>query len=112
MSKIPNWTRKNSGFATWIHDVTGDEISIGPAQRTEFRKDGNPKKYQITKWSRCGRNNIVIPKTYRSLEKAKKRAIGIARENPKGQLVKSMYEKIIILNGVKENQRFKSKDLY
>ena len=93
MSKIPNWTRKNPGFATWVHDKTGDEISIGPAQQTKFRKEKKKKKYQITKWSRCGRNNIIIPKTYSSLKKAKKRAREIARENPKGQLVKSMYEK-------------------
>lgn len=93
MSKIPNWTRKNQSFATWVHDETGDEISIGPAGQTEFRKDGNPKEYQVTMWSRCGRNNIVIPRTFRSLKKAKKEAIKIARNNPKGQLVKSMHEK-------------------
>lgn len=73
MSKIPNWSRKNQSFATWVHDETGDEISIGAAGQTEFRNDGNPKQYQITMWSRCGRNNFVLPRKYRSLKKPRKK---------------------------------------
>lgn len=94
MPKIRNWNlNKDDYYYKLIHDTTGDSIKLGPAKQTEFREDGNPKKYQITLWSRDGLNNFVLATNYRSKEKAKEECRRIARDNIDGKVIKSMDEK-------------------
>lgn len=94
MPKIPNWSINNDyPFYKLVHDTTGDSIEIGPAMNTEYKNNGCPKEYQVTLWARDSANNRVLNLTYTSKKKAKEKAREVARHNPEGQLVKSMYEK-------------------
>lgn len=89
--KIPNWSRDDGAYPAWEHDETGQSIEIGPDDQTEYRADGNPKNYQITFWN--GLNNHVAYFSITSLREAKQLARKKARDNPDGDLIKSMDKK-------------------
>lgn len=87
--KIKNWSRDDNAYPCWIHDETNQTIEIG-IDSAERREDGKPKKYQITAWN--GLNCRTLDFSISSLDKAMNSARNIAKENPNGQLVKSIKE--------------------